>query len=70
MSVRLKGPDGNLLVDVVAIERQENALVLKGKIMGAMPMTAKVTPEAARALLKLLNWKTMFFLLSLPFRKG
>jgi LmbE family N-acetylglucosaminyl deacetylase len=43
-------------------------LVLKGKIFGAMPMLAKVRPEEARAALRLLDCKTVIFLLSLLFR--
>ncbi|MDF7776088.1 hypothetical protein P1X14_12585 [Sphingomonas sp. AOB5] len=58
------------LMQVSKIERDGNALVLKGKIFGTMPMTALLTPEEARAALKLLDVKTVFFLLTILFRKS
>jgi hypothetical protein len=39
-------------------------------VFGTMPMTARLTPVEARAALKLLTPKLIFFLLTLPFRKG
>jgi len=45
-------------------------LVVRGRILGAMPMTAKLKPEEARAALKLLNFRTIVFLISLFFRRG
>lgn len=58
------------LMTVRKIERDGNDLVIRGKIFGAMPMVAKVTPGEARAALKLLDVKTILFLVSLLFRKG
>jgi len=58
------------LMTVRKIERDGNALVVRGKIFGAMPMVAKVTPEEARAALKLLDARTILFLLTLLFRKS
>lgn len=58
------------LMTVRKIERDGNALVVRGKIFGAMPMVAKVTPEEARAALKLLDFRTILFLLTILFRKG
>jgi hypothetical protein len=52
------------------IERNGNDLVLKGKVFGTMPMAARVTPEEARAALKLLTPRLFFFLLTLPFRSS
>ena len=57
------------LMTVRKIERDGNTLVIRGKIFGAMPMVAKVTPEEARAALRLLDFKTILFLLTLLFRK-
>jgi hypothetical protein len=61
--------DGELM-QVRSIEREDNVLVIRGKIFGAMPMVAKVTPREARAALKLLDFKTILFLLSMLFRRG
>ncbi len=60
--------DGELMT-VRSIERDGGNLVIRGKIFGAMPMVAKLTPGEARAALKLLDWKTVLFLLTLLFRK-
>ncbi|WP_246543441.1 hypothetical protein [Novosphingobium profundi] len=58
------------LMAVRKFERDGDNLVIRGKIFGAMPMVAKVTPEEARAALKLLDRKTILFLLTLLFRKS
>lgn len=58
------------LMNVSAIEQDGDALVIRGKIFGAMPMTARLTPEEARAALKLLSPKLVLFLLTLLFRKS
>jgi hypothetical protein len=58
------------LMTVRRIERDGNDLVIRGKIFGAMPMVAKLKPEEARAALKLLDVKTVWFLLTLLFRRG
>jgi hypothetical protein len=58
------------LMTVRKIERDGNNLVIRGKIFGAMPMVAKLTPHEARAALKLLDAKTIWFLLTMLFRKG
>lgn len=65
----LDAQDKELMI-VRKIESDGSALVIRGKIFGAMPMVAKVTPAEARAALKLLDARTILFLLSLPFRKG
>ena len=57
------------LMQVRKIEREGSDLVIRGKIFGAMPMVAKLTPKEARAALKLLDFKTVLFLLTLLFRK-
>jgi hypothetical protein len=57
------------LMQVRKIAREGNELVVRGKIFGAMPMVAKVTPAEARAAFKLLDWRTMLFIVSLLFRR-
>ncbi len=57
------------LMAVRKFERDGNNLVIRGKIFGAMPMVAKVTPGEARAALRLLDFRTMLFLLTLLFRR-
>jgi hypothetical protein len=58
------------LMTVRKIEREGTNLVIRGKIFGAMPMAAKLTPAEARAALKLLDFRTVLFIPSLLFRKG
>ena len=58
------------LMTVRKIERDDNALIIRGKIFGAMPMVAKLTPSEARAAFRLLDARTLWFLLTLLFRKG
>ncbi|ETI62627.1 phosphoenolpyruvate carboxykinase [Sphingobium sp. C100] len=58
------------LMTVRKIERDGNALIIRGKIFGAMPMVAKLTPSEARAAFRLLDARTLWFLLTLLFRKG
>lgn len=58
------------LMNVASLDRDGNTLVIKGKIFGAMPMTARLTPEEARAGLKLMNVRLFFFLLTFLFRRS
>jgi hypothetical protein len=68
--VKIYATDKSELMQVSKVERQGSDLVLKGKVFGTMPMSATLTPEQARAFMKLLTPRLMVFLLSLPFRKG
>jgi hypothetical protein len=67
--VKIFGADNKEMIAISAIEREGRELVLRGKIFGTMPMTARVRPKEVRRALKLLNWRTALFLLSLPFRR-
>jgi hypothetical protein len=67
--VKLHSPDGSELLTINALERDGNSLLIKGKVFGAMPMNARLKPEAARAALKLLTPRLILFLLTLPFRR-
>lgn len=68
--MKIYAADRSELMTVSRIERKGDDLILKGKVFGTMPMTARLTPAEARAALKLLTPKLVFFLLTLPFRKG
>ncbi len=57
MTIEKLGPDGN-------------NLLIEGQIMGTLPVRAVLTPDQARAALKLINFKTFFFLLTILFRPG
>jgi hypothetical protein len=57
------------LMDVKSLTQEGNTLVIEGRIMGALPVRAVLTPEQARAALKLIDLKTFLFLLTILFRK-
>ncbi|MEY2854204.1 MAG: hypothetical protein RL030_1336 [Pseudomonadota bacterium] len=67
--MKLKSSDGSELMNVSALERDGNSLVIRGKVFGAMPLNARLDPAAARELLKLLSPRLFLFLLTLPLRK-
>lgn len=58
------------LMAVSAIERDGDFLVVKGKIFGTMPMTAKLSPQEARNALKMLSPRLVWFLLTFLFRRS
>jgi hypothetical protein len=68
--MKLRGGDGGEIMTVTALERQGADLVIRGRIFGTMPLTARLSPEEARKGLRLLNLRTLLFLLSLPFRRS
>jgi len=68
--MKLYSADKSELMQVSTVERRGDDLVVKGKVFGTMPMSATLTPENARAFLKLLTPGLAWFLLTLPFRKG
>ena len=67
--MKIYGQDQTEVMQVSALEREGNTLVIKGKVFGAMPITAKLTPEEGRKGLQLLNVKLVVFLLTFLFRK-
>ncbi|MBU6472575.1 MAG: hypothetical protein KGL26_11055 [Pseudomonadota bacterium] len=67
--MKFQTPDKQELMKVSALEHDGDMLVIKGKIFGAMPVTAKLSPAEARAGLKLLTPKMILFLLTFLFRK-
>jgi hypothetical protein len=67
--MKLFSPDNSELMQISSLERDGDLLVIKGSAFGAMPITAQLRPEQARAALKLLNLKLVFFLITLLFRR-
>jgi len=68
--MKLYTKDKTELMDVGAVERDGNALLIKGKIFGTMPMTARLSPAEARRGLCLLNPRLVLFLLTFLFRRS
>jgi hypothetical protein len=67
--MKIYGADDREMMNITALERDGSDLVVKGKLFGAMPLTAKLRPEDARAALRLLDFRTALFLLTLVFRR-
>ncbi len=68
--MKLYSTDGSELLTVSSLTRDGNSLLIRGKVFGAMPLSARLEPKAARAALKLLTPRLVLFLLTLPFRRG
>lgn len=68
--MKIYSADKSELMTISKIERSGDDLVLKGKVFGTMPMSARVKPEEVRAAMKLLTPKLFFFILTLPFRSS
>ncbi|WP_159979115.1 MULTISPECIES: hypothetical protein [unclassified Novosphingobium] len=68
--MQLLTKDYENLMTVEKIERDGSELVIHGEIMGTLPVRAVLTPAEARKALKLLDVKTMAFVVSMLFRKG
>jgi hypothetical protein len=69
-TMKLYGADNREMMQVSTIERDGSDLLIKGKIFGTMPLTAKLRPEEARAAFKLLGFRTIFFILTMMFRRS
>lgn len=67
--MKIYSSDGQEMMTVTSFERDGSSLVVKGMIFGAMPMSAELRPEEARAALKLLDLKTLWLLLTIAFRR-
>jgi hypothetical protein len=66
--MKFVGADDSELIMVTALDRDGDKLVIKGKVFGAMPITARLSPAEARKGLKLLNFRLVLFLLTLLLR--
>lgn len=60
----------NELMRADRLERDGNDLVIRGKILGTMPMVARLKPDELRAAAKLLDLKTKLFVLTMFFRRN
>ena len=66
--MKVYAQDKSELMEIKSLERDGNVLVIKGKVFGTMPMTARLNPAEARKGLRLLNFKLVLFLLTFLFR--
>ena len=68
--MNIYGADDKVLISISSIKPDGATLLINGKLFGSMPLVAKLRPEEARAALKLMNFRTILFLLTLPFRRA
>jgi hypothetical protein len=66
--ITLYSADNSKLMEIEALERSGKDLLIRGKVFGAMPMTARLSPGEARKGLKLVNFKLALFLLTFLLR--
>jgi hypothetical protein len=62
--------DKDSLMTVEKLSPDGDNLLIEGQIMGTLPVRAVLTPDQARAALKLLDVRTILFLLTILFRRG
>ena len=67
--MKIYGADDREMMNITSLERDGSELVIRGKLFGTVPLTAKLRPEDARAALKLLDLRTALFLFTLVFRR-
>lgn len=63
------GADRSKLMEIEQFSREGSTLRFRGKIMGAMPITAVVTPSQVRQMLKSIGIGLLLFAISMLFRK-
>ena len=56
--MRFFTPEGGELIEIMNVAPERNRVVIQGKIMGAMPMKAVLTPEQLRQGFKFLTPRT------------
>ena len=67
--MKIHGQDNSEIMQIHSLERDGNRLVLKGKVFGTMPISARLTPQEGRNGLRLLNLRVALFLITFLFRK-
>jgi hypothetical protein len=62
-------PERAELIVITAVDPHPEGLIISGKIMGAMPMKAVLTPAQLRAGFKFLSVKLVMTLIGMLFRR-
>lgn len=58
-TMRLFGPDGSDIMEIEAIVLEKGNIVIRGKIMGAMPLSALIRPDQLRRGIKLISLRVI-----------
>jgi hypothetical protein len=67
--MKIYAADDRELMEIVEMVPDGDVLLLRGRIFGTMPVTAKLTPEELRAAVGLLGPRGILFLLSMLLRR-
>jgi len=67
--MKIYSQDGSEMMEVTELGIDAGQLVIKGRVFGSMPMSARLRPAEARRGFSLLNPRLAWFLLTLPFRR-
>lgn len=62
-------PERSELIVITAVDTHRDGLIISGKIMGAMPMKAVLTPAQLRAGFKFLSFRLVVTLIAMLFRR-
>jgi hypothetical protein len=68
--MRFFTPEGGELIEIMNVAPERNRVVIQGKIMGAMPMKAVLTPEQLRQGFKFLTPRLVFTIIAMLFRRS
>jgi hypothetical protein len=68
--MKLYGTDRQELMTVERIERDRGRLVIRARVFGTMPMAVALNSADVRAGMKLLGWRGVLFLLTMPWRRS
>lgn len=66
--MKMFSKEGVEMVEVKSIQRKDDTLVMKGKVMGSMATTILIRPEDCWQALQLLGWRTLLRLPLILFR--
>jgi len=69
-TITLYGPAGEDLMTIRSIAREGDELVVKGQAYGTMPLTAKLRPEQARRIFRMLGLSVFPLLFTFLFRRS
>ena len=65
--MKLYTPDGSILMEVTTLETNNGLLIIKGQIMGTMPLTAELRPSELRKAFLLIRPSTIWCILRMLF---
>lgn len=66
--MKLLNRDHSVLMEVQEMHREQSRLVIRGAIMGAMPVEAVLTPTEVRTALRQIGFWRLLFVISMLFR--